>query len=186
MGHRVIQAASSLWKIGDGKYFPVNTQHRTEELLIMGCDSGEITSVGVFEEDYFLATCMLCTKTPADVISPESHPMIKSSSVLCCVFTGKYLPLPIFHRLLAACITRWPIAQRNMEKLIFCGCCSFEIDHTHRLILFSREYVIFARLTKMSSKEENPDQAVCIQVRLFIDTNLSKIIGCLGSTLQYD
>ncbi|KAK3598913.1 hypothetical protein CHS0354_036224 [Potamilus streckersoni] len=138
------------------------------------------------EEVYYLAPCMLRTKTPADVISPESNAQIKSSSVVCCVFTGKYLPSPIFHRLIAACITRWPIAQRNVEKLIFCGCCSFEIDHTHKLILYSREYVIFARVTKMSSKEENPDQAVCIHVRLFIDTNLSKIIGCLGSTLQYD
>ncbi|KAK3588518.1 hypothetical protein CHS0354_022993 [Potamilus streckersoni] len=137
-------------------------------------------------EDYFLAPCMLRQKTPKHVIAPEPHPEMESSSVLCCVFMGKFLPSPIFHRLLAACLAHWPIAMKKSDNLIFCGCCIFEVDPCHKLTLHHRDYVIFVRVTKMSVKNKTPDSNVCIQVKEFIGINLSKIIGYLCQSLTFE
>ncbi|KAL3870190.1 hypothetical protein ACJMK2_038271, partial [Sinanodonta woodiana] len=137
-------------------------------------------------EDYFLAPCMLRQKTPRDLIFPEPHPEMESSSVLCCVFIGKFLPSPIFHRLLAACLAHWPIAKKKSENLIFCGCCIFEVDPCHKLTLHHRDYIIFARVTKLSLRNKMPDSKICIHVREFIDINLSKIIGYLCQSLKFE
>ncbi|KAK3607771.1 hypothetical protein CHS0354_040675 [Potamilus streckersoni] len=144
----------------------------------------------VKEENYYLAPCMLRQETPQDVICPKPNPQMETSSVLCYVFTNKFLPSPIFHRLLAACVAHWPLATKKKETVqenqIYCGCCVFQLDQCHKLILHFREYVIFVRVTRMGIKEKTPSSEVCTGARVFITAMLSEIIGCLSQNLSYE
>ncbi|KAL3888583.1 hypothetical protein ACJMK2_001051, partial [Sinanodonta woodiana] len=140
-------------------------------------------------EDYFLTPCMLRQESPTAVFSPENDPRMVRTPDMCCIFTEKYLPTPIFHRLLAACVTRWPVAKKKdaAEYLIFCGCCVFDIDLFHRLTVYVKNHVVFARITKMVVDEvKTIDTKLCSRVRRFITRNLSKITSFMGQNLQYD
>ncbi|KAL3888122.1 hypothetical protein ACJMK2_000502 [Sinanodonta woodiana] len=115
--------------------------------------------------------------------------MLVSTPILSCVFTGKFLPPPIFHRLIAACITRWPVAKKKgiSENLIFCGCCVFNLDLFHRLTLHCKNHIVFARITRLVVDEvTSPDAMLCTRVRKFITLNLSKITSYLGQNLKYE
>ncbi|KAL3890058.1 hypothetical protein ACJMK2_002355 [Sinanodonta woodiana] len=132
---------------------------------------------------------MLRQESPREIISPEEDPLLVSTPVLCCVFTGKFLPPPIFHRLIAACITHWPVAKKKetSENLIFCGCCIFSLDLFHRLTLHCKNHIVFARITRLVVDEVKiPDVKLCTRVRKFITLNLSKITSYLGQNLQYE
>ncbi|KAK3594834.1 hypothetical protein CHS0354_002885 [Potamilus streckersoni] len=138
------------------------------------------------EENYYLAPCMLRQAMPREIISPESDPEMENTSVLCFMCTGKFLPPPIFHRLVGACLTHWPIAKKKSENLIYCGCCVFDLDHHHRLTLHFRDYVIFLRVTTMGFKDTTWTSELCNKARKFIFENLLKIIGNLCQSLQFE
>ncbi|KAL3888492.1 hypothetical protein ACJMK2_000859 [Sinanodonta woodiana] len=132
---------------------------------------------------------MLRQESPREYVSFEQDIRLVSTPVLCCVFRGRYLPPPIFHRLIAACITRWPVSKKKetSEHLIFCGCCMFDLDLFHRLTLYCRNDIVFARITRLVIDEDKtPEARLCTRVRKFITLNLSKITSCLGQNLQYD
>ncbi|KAL3889706.1 hypothetical protein ACJMK2_002035 [Sinanodonta woodiana] len=140
-------------------------------------------------EDYFLTPCMLRQESPKAVISPAEDPHMVSTPDMRYIFTGEYLPTPIFHRLLAACVARWPVAKNKetSENLIFCGCCVFDLDLFHRLTVYIENHVVVARITRMVVDEVNtPDAKLCSRVRRFITLNLAKIISYLGQNLQYE
>ncbi|KAL3854536.1 hypothetical protein ACJMK2_013801 [Sinanodonta woodiana] len=138
-------------------------------------------------ENYFLAPCMLKETTPNEVMFPKSDPEMKSSSsVLCYNFIDKFLPSAIFHRLLATCVSRWPIAKRMSENQIFCGCCIFSLDLHHRLTVLFREYVIFVHVIRFGTTEMTPSSKLCIEVQEFITKNLTSIIGYLGRALKFE
>ncbi|KAK3598549.1 hypothetical protein CHS0354_010726 [Potamilus streckersoni] len=140
-------------------------------------------------EDFYLTPCMLRQETPVEVFSPEHDPRLVSTPILCWVFTDNFLPPPIFHRLLAACVSRWPVTKNKetSEYLIFCGCCVFDLGLFHRLTLHFKNHVVFARITKMVIDDvKTPDAKVCSRVRKFIGLNLFKITSYLGQNLQYD
>ncbi|KAL3888344.1 hypothetical protein ACJMK2_000714, partial [Sinanodonta woodiana] len=140
-------------------------------------------------EDYFLTPCMLRQESPTAVISPEEDPRIVRTPDMSCIFTGKYLPFLIFHRLLAACVARWPVVKKKdtSENLIFCGCGVFDLDLFHRLTVYMKNHVVIARITRMVVDEvKMPDIKLCSRVRRFITLNLSKITSYLGQKLQYD
>ncbi|KAL3889738.1 hypothetical protein ACJMK2_002067 [Sinanodonta woodiana] len=144
--------------------------------------------MGEKAENYFLTPCMLRQESPIEVISPKDDPSMVRTPDMCCIFTGKYLPTPIFHRLLAACVARWPVAKKKetSEYLIFCGCCVFDLDLFHRLTVYIKNHVVVARITRMVVDEvKTPDAKLCSRVRRFITLNLSKIISYLGQNLQY-
>ncbi|KAL3887723.1 hypothetical protein ACJMK2_000116, partial [Sinanodonta woodiana] len=142
------------------------------------------------EVNYFFAPCMLHVEPPREVIFPEPHEQMASSSVMCYVFTGKFLPAPIFHRLLAACIAQWPLATKKMEKTIenqiFCGCGVFQIDNSHKLTLHFSGYIIFMRVTRQGIKDKTPCSKLCIEVKEFIARVLNKVIGYLGHSLKFE
>ncbi|KAK3594827.1 hypothetical protein CHS0354_002875 [Potamilus streckersoni] len=147
------------------------------------------SEIGEKVENYFLTPCMLRQESPREVISPEHDQRLVSTPVLCYIFRGKYLPPPIFHRLIAACVTRWPVAKKKetSENLIFCGCCVFDIGLFHRLTLHCRTHIVFARITRMLVDEvKTPDAKLCTRVRKFITLNLSKITSYLGQNLQFE
>ncbi|KAL3854628.1 hypothetical protein ACJMK2_013889 [Sinanodonta woodiana] len=138
-------------------------------------------------DNYFLAPCMLKEKTPENIMFPKSDPEMKSSSsVLCYNFVEKFLPSPIFHRLLATCVSRWPIAQTKSENQIFCGCCIFSLDLHHRLTVLFREYVIFVHVFRFGTTELTPSSKLCITVQEFITMTLTSIIGYLGRALKFE
>ncbi|KAL3889413.1 hypothetical protein ACJMK2_001757 [Sinanodonta woodiana] len=142
--------------------------------------------MSVKEEDYFLAPCMLREATPKRVICPESDPEDESTSVLCFVCKGKFLPPPIFHRLLGACLTQWPIAKTKSENQIYCGCCVFDLDHHHTLTLHFFGHVIFARAIGRGVTDTSQSSKLCTKTRKFIYDNLLKITRNLGQSLEFE
>ncbi|KAL3889172.1 hypothetical protein ACJMK2_001523, partial [Sinanodonta woodiana] len=138
------------------------------------------------EEDYYLAPCMLRQATPKGVIYPKSDPENEATSVLCFVCKGKFLPTPIFHRLVGACLTRWPIAKKRSENQIYCGCCVFCLDHHHRLTLHFFGHVIFARAFGRGVTDKSQSSKLCTIARNFIFENLHKITKSLGQSLQFE
>ncbi|KAK3602669.1 hypothetical protein CHS0354_024991 [Potamilus streckersoni] len=185
-----LELVDALWT--EDKY-PEFHAHKDNILLIMEqlniiAKPRSFSEIGVKVENYFLIPCMLRKKSPKNLIYPRRDPRIESTPVLYCIFRGKFLPPPIFHRLLAACVAHWPIAKKETSKhLIFCGCCVFDLDLFHRLLLCFKNHVISARITRMAIDEVKiPDAKLCSQVRRFITSNLSKITSCLGQNLQYD
>ncbi|KAL3888111.1 hypothetical protein ACJMK2_000491 [Sinanodonta woodiana] len=174
--------------------YPELHAHKDHLLLIMEqlniiAKPRAFSEIGEKVEKYFLTPCMLRQESPREIISPELDPMLVSTPVLCCVFKGKFLPPPIFHRLIAACITRWPVAKKKdtSENLIFCGCCIFDLDLFHRLILHCKNHIVFARITRLVVDEvKTPDAMLCSRVRKFITVNLSKITSYLSQNLKYE
>ncbi|KAL3878070.1 hypothetical protein ACJMK2_035703 [Sinanodonta woodiana] len=142
------------------------------------------------EVNYFLVPCMLDVEPPREVIFPEPHEQMESSSVMCYVFTRKFLPAPIFHRLLAACIAQWPLATKKMKKTlenqIFCNCGVFQIDNSHKLTLHCLDYIIFMRVTRQGIKDKTPSSKLCIEVKESIAKVLNKVIGYLGHSLMFE
>ncbi|KAK3588327.1 hypothetical protein CHS0354_016698 [Potamilus streckersoni] len=139
-----------------------------------------------YEENYFIAPCMLHEKTPQKIICPKPDPQIENSSVLCYVFVEKFLPTPIFHRLIAACIARWPIATHKKENQIFCGCCVFQLGQNHKLTIHVREHVIFVRVARKGIKDKTLSPKLYIEVRELITTMLNNITGNLGQNLKFE
>ncbi|KAL3854524.1 hypothetical protein ACJMK2_013789 [Sinanodonta woodiana] len=138
-------------------------------------------------ENYFLAPCMLKEKTPERVMFPKPDTEMKSSSsILCYKFVDKFLPSPIFHRLLATCVSRWPIAQRKSENQIFCGCCIFRLDPHHELTVLFKEYIVFVQVIRFGTTEKTPSVEFCIDVKEFITKTLTNIIGYLGHSLTFE
>ncbi|KAK3584404.1 hypothetical protein CHS0354_010180 [Potamilus streckersoni] len=140
----------------------------------------------VKEEDYYLAPCMLRQTTPKQIISPKSHFKKEITSVLCFVCTEKFIPPPVFHRLIGACLTRWPISKQKSDNLIYCGCCVFNLDLHHRLTLYLNHYSICARVTRMGFTDVSWCSKHGSETRRFISENLSKIIGNLCEGLQFE
>ncbi|KAL3888485.1 hypothetical protein ACJMK2_000852 [Sinanodonta woodiana] len=168
--------------------------HKDHTLLIMEqlniiAKPRVFSEIGEKIESYFLTPCMLRQESPREIISPEYDPLLVSTPVLCCVFKGKFLPPPIFHRLVAACVTRWPVAKKKetSEHLIFCGCCIFNLDLFHRLTLHCMNHIVFASITRQVFDEvQTPDELLCTRVRKFITLNLSKITSYLSQNLKYE
>ncbi|KAL3889127.1 hypothetical protein ACJMK2_001481 [Sinanodonta woodiana] len=140
----------------------------------------------VKKEDYYLAPCILRQETPREIICPELDPNEKSTSALCFMCKENCLPPPIFHRLVGACLTHWPIAKQDEESLIYCGSCVFDIDNYHRLSLHFIGHVIFARVTILGVTDISKSSKLCSKAREFIFENLLKIIGNLGQSLEFE
>ncbi|KAL3889091.1 hypothetical protein ACJMK2_001447, partial [Sinanodonta woodiana] len=148
--------------------------------------SYSIDGKSVKKEDYYLAPCILRQETPKEIICPKTVTGKETTSALCLVCKEKFLPPPIFHRLVGACLTHWPIAKQDEENLIYCGCCLFDIDNYHRLSLHFLGHVIFARVTRMAVTDVGKSSKLCSEARQFIYENLLKIIGNLGQSLEFE
>ncbi|KAL3889288.1 hypothetical protein ACJMK2_001634, partial [Sinanodonta woodiana] len=168
-----------------------NKEHilRIMEQLNILARPRSFNEMGEKVEDCFLTPCMLRQESPTAIIYPEEDIRVVRTPDMSCIFTGKYLPTPIFHRLLAACVARWPVAKNKetSENLIFCGCCVFDLDLFHRLTVYIKNHVVVARVTRMVVDEvKSPDPKLCSRVRRFITLNLSRITSYLGLNLQYE
>ncbi|KAK3608707.1 hypothetical protein CHS0354_013641, partial [Potamilus streckersoni] len=182
--HELIDA---IWTKKEHPDFHDNKEHILlvmEKLNIIARPRSYGKDETIKEENYFLVPCMLRQATPKEIISPELHPEEQRTSILCFMTTEKFLPPPVFHRLIGACLTHWPIAKQNSENLIYCGCCLFDIDLHHRLVLYFRNYVIFSHIMISAVKDEDKSSERCREARKFILKNLSELIGNAGNSLQ--
>ncbi|KAL3888581.1 hypothetical protein ACJMK2_000946, partial [Sinanodonta woodiana] len=190
-GKLTVELVDAIWTMEN---HPQLQEHKEHILMIMEqlnilAKPRSFNEMGETVEDYFLTPCMLRQESPKAVISPEEDPRMVKTPDMQCIFTGKYLPTPIFHRLLAACVARWPVAKKKdtSESLIFCGCGVFDLDLFHRLTVYMKNHVVFARITKMVVDEDKTlDPKLCSRVRRFITLNISKISSYLGHNLQLE
>ncbi|KAL3888962.1 hypothetical protein ACJMK2_001321, partial [Sinanodonta woodiana] len=187
LAHELIDA---IWTKKDKPDFHDNKEYLIllmEKLNIIARPmSYTLDGKSVKEEDYFLAPCILRQKTPKEMICPELDPEQERTSALCFVCKGKFLPPPIFHRLVGACLTHWPIAKLNKENLIYCGCCVFQIDEYHKMYLHFLGHVIFARVIIMGVTDISKSSKHCSDARTFIFENLLRIIINLGQSLEFE
>ncbi|KAL3888209.1 hypothetical protein ACJMK2_000585, partial [Sinanodonta woodiana] len=187
LSHELIDA---VWTKEDKPDFHDNKEHLQlvmEKLNIIARPMS-YTEDGMLdkEEDYYLAPCMLRQETPKGVICPKSDPEDQSTSVLCFVCKGKFLPTPIFHRLVGACLTQWPIAKTRSENQIYCGCCVFRLDHLHRLTLHVFGHVIFARVIGRGVTDTCQSSKLCTEARKFIFENLRTITRNIGHSVEFE
>ncbi|KAL3855993.1 hypothetical protein ACJMK2_015190 [Sinanodonta woodiana] len=128
---------------------------------------------------------MVHKESPRDVIAPDKDAHLETTSVLCWIIRGKCILLEIFHRLIAACLARWPVAKNNYhsESLIFHACTVFDLDPVHRLILHSENQAVFARIISMGIDHVNTK--MCTRVRKFITLNLSTFISRQDPNFKY-
>ncbi|XP_053406953.1 uncharacterized protein LOC128559434 isoform X2 [Mercenaria mercenaria] len=122
-------------------------------------------------EDFYIAPCVLKQTVP-DRLLEFSVGDCKSTSRLCFSTASKIMPVQVFHKLIADCITRWPISQHKSAYQIFCGCCMFDVDNLHMLYVYFRDSVIQIWITKYSKIEPEPDINVCIAVKEFVEQHL--------------
>ncbi|KAL3889183.1 hypothetical protein ACJMK2_001533 [Sinanodonta woodiana] len=179
--HTLIDA---VWK--EKQDFHDNKKHILLLMEKLNIIARPLSYTEVKEEDYYFAPCMLQQATPKEVICPKLDPKDESTSVLCYVCKGKFLPTPIFHRLLGACLTRWHIAKKKSENQIYCGCCVFDLDHHHTLTLHLFGHVIFARAIGRGVTVTSQSSKLCTEARTFIYDNLHKITKNLGQSLQFE
>ncbi|KAK3587048.1 hypothetical protein CHS0354_008076 [Potamilus streckersoni] len=137
-------------------------------------------------DKFFIAPCMLRQTTPNEVVSPQQNLHRWNTSVLCYVFTERFLPSSVFHRLLATCVAQWPVAKMRGEAMIFCGCCVFDLDHCHRMTMYFRNHVIFVSIGRMGVSRRTPASKLCMEVKQFIDRSLLNIIRNLTLALQFE
>ena len=111
---------------------------------------------------------------------------LSRTSVFCMVSMNKFLPPAIFQKLLAMCITEWPIVEQHGEKLIFCGVCKFNLDETsnYKLKVFLVNYAVHARIVSFVDKEQ-PHRAVCQPVQEFLVQSLRSILRAMGFSDEF-
>jgi hypothetical protein len=134
--------------------------------------------------DYHLMPSALRTVSPTFTES-MAEDCVHPTAYLCYVFNEKFLPSNICHRLLAACIAKWPILKLDGKPQLFCGCGAFKIDPKNCVIVQFQEYVIRIKVTRLSTKEELPDPRLCESVREFIGNSLLRISNCHQQTIPY-
>ncbi|KAK3578169.1 hypothetical protein CHS0354_011693 [Potamilus streckersoni] len=179
----------AIWTKKDNPDFHDNKDHillLMEKLNIIARPRSYGEDGKIKEETFYLAPCMLHQATPKEIITPELSPQMERTSAICFMCVGKFLPPPVFHRLIGACLTQWPIAKQESENHIFCGCCVFDLDLHHRLTVYLRGYVIFAHVTRMKVTGMSLSSELCIKAKNFIFENLSNIIENVGQSMEFE
>ncbi|XP_053391258.1 roc-COR-CHAT protease-like [Mercenaria mercenaria] len=149
-----------------------------ERLDIIARPRQALNSGNTFEDFYF-APCFL-KQTAPDLLLEIDEQECKSTSRLCFTTSSRIISVQLFNKLLAECITKWPISKQNDQYLIFCGCALFSVAKLHELYIYLRDSVIQIWIYKYSKKEPEPDSVVCSNVKDFITDSLNN--GIRGST----
>ncbi|KAL3854017.1 hypothetical protein ACJMK2_013301, partial [Sinanodonta woodiana] len=105
---------------------------------------------------------------------------------LCFVSTTKFIHVGVFHRLLAACLTKWQPCKKGDEYLMFSGLCEFELNKDHVLVLSFNDYVIQANVIRYSTRKYNPELSLCITTREYLFSTLREIADLLCPACDFD
>lgn len=127
-----------------------------------------------------------------DVLTDEELQIITSGSFATPYFCYEFdfLPSAVFHRLLAVCMGKWPVAKRKNKFLLFCGCGIFDLskNRNHLLLIGSVGKLIQMKIYRYDTIEQLPERKICEDVRNFVEKSLTTILSrseqCIKST-QY-
>lgn len=125
---------------------------------------------------------MLKEKPPLSFFQYEKS--FNSTPYLCLELDNKTFPSTIFNRLLCACISRWPIANKESSYLIYCGCGQFEVDGQHRLTLLFTSNIIGLRIVRFCSTGD-PNGTVCKEVYSVVKQILRRVGDGLSLKINY-
>ncbi|MEW8548233.1 MAG: COR domain-containing protein, partial [Candidatus Thiodiazotropha sp.] len=141
-------------------------------------DTGEEDEKKKEKLDFHIVPCMLNAKPLEDFMEKIINPRnALKTSVLCYVFSGKFLPPVIFHRLIAVCINKWPLSVRGEQFLLYRGLAVFNLTPSIELAVWMNEYVIFCRIILYTSMDKGIPPELCVETRKFIVVTLQKLLG---------
>lgn len=100
------------------------------------------------------------------------------TAILCYVFKSNFLPPAVFHRLLSACLSKYPVAKQGSQFLMFCGCGIFDLNGgMTRLVVAFYDNIIQIGLYRFSLNKYPPDATTCTSVQKFATETLKRILG---------
>ena len=98
----------------------------------------------------------------------KKHPISQSVSF---VFKRKLLPVGVFSRLLAACMSLWPIERKHL----YYGMCLYDVDQFHSMLICKIEHVIHLSVHH-KRKQSSTSQRLRFGLQSFIQGALDKIM----------
>ena len=109
-----------------------------------------------------------------------------ATTVLSILPINKFLPPVVFQKLLAMCITKWPIVDQHGQKLIFSRTCKFNIDkqRLYKLTVFLVKYAIHARIISFVD-DVRPDPTICQPVKDFLIQSFRSVLQAMGFTAEF-
>ncbi len=115
----------------------------------------------------------MLTEAPAN---PPKKDDYKSTSDLCITTSDDFLPVGVFQRLLAGCVSnpKWKISRQDGSYLIYCGYGCFEIDTVHRMTLYFSACTIQMWVSYLGTKLPGPNPELCAEVREYVLTNIAE------------
>ncbi|XP_053390918.1 uncharacterized protein LOC128553766, partial [Mercenaria mercenaria] len=140
------------------------------------------------KQDSYFAPCVL-KQAPSESLlklcdtkkgeCPFSTDEKTFTSKLCYTTKSKFIPMAIFNRLLADCITRWEIHRKKNHESgeervdIYCGCGIFSLQNAHILYVHFRDNVVQIWIVRCSKK--SPSKEICVEVKKHMDDFFEKV-----------
>ncbi|KAK3579981.1 hypothetical protein CHS0354_025301 [Potamilus streckersoni] len=138
------------------------------------------------QKGFYWVPCVIYKSAPDHVKNLEPHDGMTRTSTLCFVSKTKFIHVGVFHRLVASFLSKWPPAEDNGEFHVYNGCCEFEVDNRHSLLLVLNDYAIFATMFRSSSGGDFPDNGLCRNIRNLISSTLTDITACISPNSEFD
>ncbi|XP_053406446.1 uncharacterized protein LOC123546061 [Mercenaria mercenaria] len=124
--------------------------------------------------EFYVAPCVLKQTVPDSLIMFNCGGC-RSTTKLCFTTPSRIIPVQMFNKLLAECITKWPISKQNGQYLMFCGCGVFDLTDMHEIYVYLRDNVIQIWINTYSEFTEL-DRDLCLNVRDYITESLCQSV----------
>ncbi|XP_053385683.1 uncharacterized protein LOC123537873 [Mercenaria mercenaria] len=163
------ELVEAIWEKEENSVFHEHIELLLDYLEKLGFIAKPPQQIDVTEvTDYFFAPCVLKTSPPEDLLACNDCENRRSTSKLCFTTRSGFLPTAVFNKLLAACISKWPLTKTNRKHLIFCGCGIFDLKDNHILYVYFFDHVIQIWITKLSAKDQEPSTSLCSDAYAFV------------------
>ena len=132
----------------------------------------------------YIMPCMVKKNADTDLIATKEGK--SSTTVLCMVPASNFLPPAVFHKILAMCITKWPVVEQHGHKQIFSGVCKFNIDKQglYKLTVYQMKFAVNVRIDSFVD-EIRPATAVCQAVMKFLNYSMRSVLQAMGFSEEY-
>ena len=113
---------------------------------------------------------------------------IQKTMTLCLVFTSRFIPFPVFDKIIAACIGKFELFKLKGKQIIGRRFGIFKVDIAWNVILYANENSIKLTLYKQSP-QKMIEAGVGLKIRLFIEDTLKRILSLYqqdSDNLSYD
>ncbi|KAH3734707.1 uncharacterized protein LOC127851887 [Dreissena polymorpha] len=127
--------------------------------------------------DFHIVPCRL--KNPPPPISRFTSPEnCEKTPVLCFAFVENFMPPSFFHRLVAVCISTWPISKSGPHDQLYNGLAVFDIHKTECLTIWYKDHIIYARISCFrKDRITDFNVGLCQEVRLILLKSLRKFVS---------